>query len=38
MSEPVLESRWLMSLNISFEAPAVVTPNRVVINVTRSHS
>ena len=34
MSEPVLESRWLMSLNISFEAPAVVTPNRVVINVT----
>jgi hypothetical protein len=34
MSEAVLKSRWLMKLDIAFEAPAVVTPNRVVINVT----
>ena len=34
MSVPTLETRWLMKLDISFDAPAVTTPNRVVINVT----
>ena len=34
MSEPTLESRWLMKLDISIDPPAVTTPTIIIINVT----
>ncbi|MEM9422107.1 MAG: DUF3237 domain-containing protein [Pseudomonadota bacterium] len=33
MSEPLLESRWLMKLDMSIAPPSVATPSIVVINV-----
>ena len=34
MSESGIDSRFLMSIDISFEPPVVATPGLVVINVT----